>query len=180
MNSLLHSKRFKKNLFKWLMMYCGVLCMLTIVVTYSRYITTYNGSDDARVAKFALDMTYSRICEGQGIGTTCDIGSTRPEEYLEYDFNIDATKGEVDTLIVANITIDENFEFVSLTPVNGNNMEYTLLPNGIEFKGTMIKGTKNTYKIKLKYKKYYEDAYKTPIDYDKILKVDYSATQDDN
>lgn len=180
MNSLLHSKRFKKNLFKWLMMYCGVLCMLTIVVTYSRYITTYNGSDDARVAKFALDMTYSKICQNQESGTTCDMGNTRPEEYLEYEFNIDATKGEVNTIVVANVIINKSFEFISLTPIKGNNMSYDLIENGIEFTGTMLKGTKNTYKIKLKYKEYNTDAYKKPIDYDNILKVDYAATQENS
>ena len=173
MNSLLHSRRFKKNLLKWLIMYSISLGMLTMVVTYSRFITTYTSTDVARPAKFALDFAYSRICDG-------DLGSMRPEEYLEYDFNIDAQKSEVDTLVVANITIDDNFEFVSLLPVSGNNMSYTLLANGIEFKGTMPKGTINTYKIKLRYKEYNTDAYKTAINYDSILKVDYAATQDSN
>lgn len=181
MNSLLHSKRFKKNLFKWLLMYSISLGMLTIVVTYSRFITTYNSTaDKARPAKFALDFSYSRICEDKESGTICDQGSMRPEEYLEYDFNIDASKGEVNTLVVANITIDDNFEFVSLLPISGNNMSYNLLDNGIEFTGTMMKGTKNTYKIKLRYKGYNTDAYKNAINYDSILKVDYAATQDNN
>lgn len=180
MNSLLHSRRFKKNLFKWLLMYGISLGMLTMVVTYSRFITTYTSTDVARPAKFALDFAYSRICDGQESGTACDLGSIRPEEYLEYDFNIDATKGEVDTIVVADIMIDDNFEFVSLLPVSGNNMSYNLLDNGIEFKGTMPKGTKNTYKIKLRYKGYNTDAYKAAINYDSILKVDYSATQDSN
>ncbi len=180
MNSLLHSRRFKKNLLKWLIMYSISLGMLTMVVTYSRFITTYTSTDVARPAKFALDFAYERICDGQESGTACDLGSMRPEEYLEYDFNIDAKKSEVDTLVVANITIDDNFEFVSLLPVSGNNMSYTLLANGIEFKGTMPKGTINTYKIKLRYKEYNTDAYKTAINYDSILKVDYAATQDSN
>lgn len=181
MNSLLHSKRFKKNLVKWLMMYCCALSMLTIVVTYSKYITTYNSTaDEARPAKFALDMTYSKICEGQVSGTPCDMGSTRPEEYLEYEFNIDATKGEVDTLVVADITIDDSFEFVELLPVNSNSMAYTLMSNGIKLTGTMTKGTINTYKIKLRYKEYNTEAYKSAINYDNILKVDYAATQTNN
>lgn len=190
MNSLLHSKRFKKNLLKWLMMYCGALCMLTIVVTYSKYITTYNSTaDEARVAKFALDMTYSKLCEEQESGTTCDMGNTRPEEYLEYEFNIDATKGEVDTLVVADITINDSFELATndetqmyeFQLVSGNNnMSSTLSDNKIELTGTMKSGTINTYKIKLRYKEYNTEAYKSAINYDEILKVDYAATQANN
>ena len=39
MKGLLHSKRFKENLYRWLFMYVGVIALLTTVITYSKYVT---------------------------------------------------------------------------------------------------------------------------------------------
>ena len=56
MSKLLHSKTFRKNLFKWIFMYICALLVIFTVVTYSRYITKSSLGDEAKAAKFNLEI----------------------------------------------------------------------------------------------------------------------------
>lgn len=174
MNSLLHSKRFKKNLLKWLLMYGSALCMLTIVVTYSKYISTYTSNPDtARVAKFDVKMDYSCASDD------CKVINSRPVPQLEYYFKIE-NNSDVPTLIVTNIKVNEDFTFARLEKVQAedNDIKYSLTNNEIKLE-TISSNSTNTYKIILNYNKYNDgEYYKSPHDYDtnKLLTIGYSAT----
>lgn len=203
MNSLLHSKRFKKNLYKWLMMYFGALCMLTIVVTYSKYISTYTSDPDtAKVAKFDIELKY--VCkEVDGTETIsptpCATQSTRPEQYLEYEFYIDASKNEVDTEVIAVVTIDSNFKIASNKGTgmydfkqidNTTTLNTSLKDNQIQLSGVMNCNSSGRFKVKLEYINYGSldkekyDVYGIPY-YQKertlnnILSLSYTAEQVD-
>lgn len=182
MNSLLHSKRFKKNLYKWLMMYFGVLCMLTIVVTYSKYISTYTSNPDtAKVAKFDIDMTYS--CVVPNSGESCNIINSRPVSQLEYYFTIKNKSDVATTLIVTNIKVHEDFEIASLENIvktgTGNEKEYEITSEGMKLNNSLPSNSTNTYKIILNYKNYKTNYYKEDhsyIDTNNVLTIGYSAT----
>ena len=61
MKGLLRSKRFRHNLYKWVTMYVGVMLLFTVVVTYSRYMSSLEGSDQAKVARFEVGIRHKGI-----------------------------------------------------------------------------------------------------------------------
>ena len=123
MKGLLHSKRFKNNLGKWLCMYVGVLLLLTTVVTYSKFITNMQGDDEeSKPAKFNVDVIgYGTKLEETPEGTTIyDAGLQRPNAPLTYYLKID-TEFEVATSLTLNATIQSEFNLISVTELkNGN------------------------------------------------------------
>lgn len=105
MTWLLHSKRFRVNLKKWLCMYVGVILTFTTVVTYSRYVSTFTASSTARVAKFKVDI----YCEdGIRIGK-CSRDTYSRYQPITYRFNLERDL-EVKTNLRVSIMIDKNFE----------------------------------------------------------------------
>lgn len=117
MKGLLHSKRFKSNLGKWLCMYVGVLLLLTTVVTYSKFISNMQGDDDeSKPAKFNVDVIgYGTKLEETPEGTTIyDAGLQRPNAPLTYYLKIN-TEFEVATSLSLNATIQSEFNLMSVT-----------------------------------------------------------------
>ncbi len=113
MKELLHSKVFRRNLKKWLFMYVGTICLLTSVITYSKYISAFNGSDSARPAKFNVKVNFDEIaCPEPIVGSfssTCDLGSSRPLPAYDFKFNVDTSELEVNTLLVLTLKTGEGF-----------------------------------------------------------------------
>lgn len=101
MKGLLHSKRFRKNLQKWLFMYVGVLALLTTVVTYSKFLTQRSVAETSRTSRFNVSIkpvncsTYindgGRTCEANS-GTGC-----RPTQVVSSCFEVDTSDLEVDS-----------------------------------------------------------------------------------
>lgn len=125
MKGLLHSKRFKKNLKKWLFMYVCALLMLTTVITYSKYISQYGMNDVARITKFNVEIENVGV---EGDGYSCDILDNeyktvncevnpdikyRPTKYLDYTFKL-LPDFEVETLLTTSIYVPDTFEIVAL------------------------------------------------------------------
>ena len=82
MKGLLQSKRFKKNLGKWVFMYVICMGIFTTVITYSKYISNMLDDDDsARVSKFNVGLKYCKdaLCEEEG------IDPFDPERYKPYE-----------------------------------------------------------------------------------------------
>ncbi len=204
MNGLLHSKKFKKNLFKWLCMYIGVMGLLTTVVTYSKYMTTFEGGNTIEVAKFNVDIKdikcSSAIEEYQNY---CNYDAYRPTDEIEYYFIVDTTGLEVRTQFYLTFYINEDFTLESLKEIDFNSKternvvidssdgSMQNFGSGKNFKVLTVKndklnnielgqGSVKVYKAILKYSKMIDGK----IDYtnynsldELLIKVDFSAMQ---
>lgn len=112
MKGLLQSKKFRKNLGKWLFMYAGVMLLLTTVITYSKYISSFEGKDNASTARFELSVN----CVNNN-GNACDIEDKRlitentPDDELtfNYSFVVDTSKMDVKSQLKLLIFIDKSF-----------------------------------------------------------------------
>lgn len=109
MKGLLHSKKFRSNLYKWLFMYVGVMGLLTTVVTYSRYISNFDIGDEARATKFNVDIKQ----EGEYVGE--NIPTYRPTSKIPYYFIVN-TDVEVNTYLVLSFIIngEDHFRILSI------------------------------------------------------------------
>ncbi len=122
MKGLLHSKRFKENLYRWLFMYVGVIGLLTTVITYSKYITQFvpNG-DGAKSAKFEAKI-YPTNDKGEEC-TTCTSGVYRPTSKIKYYFAIE-TEFEVLADLYLNVRIKDpsiGFKITNVEKIDNNN-----------------------------------------------------------
>ncbi|MDE6285277.1 MAG: hypothetical protein K2M17_05980 [Bacilli bacterium] len=121
MKGLLHSKRFRNNLYHWLIMYAGVLLLLTSVVTYSKYLSTFNSEDKARVAKFNIhfdnDSTNNEKCKSEKAeGLECEVGQYRPTSEIPILFTIE-TELEVTTKLTLDIYAKDGFKLKDLIEI---------------------------------------------------------------
>ncbi len=116
MKGLLHSKKFRKNLYNWLFMYGSVMALFTTVITYSKYMTTMNVSDSARVAKFKIAVKNNDC--NDTITEYCNLGKYRATSKIEYYFVLDTTEVEVKTKMYLTLFINSNFKFDKLEEIN--------------------------------------------------------------
>lgn len=188
MKGLLHSKRFKTNLYKWLFMYAGVMMLLITVITYSKYISSLSGEDASRATKFDVRVnTLNCLISDEENVNTCEQGSFRPTSKIKYYFSVDTTDIEVNTFLVLDIWLDSDFELVKIETVDLTSekftviekipeTEYTIDGNKIRFTKDILAGLgENTgYKLTVKYK---DGANGSIVDPRTILKISYSADQ---
>lgn len=118
MKGLLQSKRFKKNLSKWLCMYVGVLLLLTTVITYSKYISSFMGNDEARAAKFKVKIN-TNDCILNATGESCDSGTYFRDDEITYKFVVDTTELEATADFVLTVAVDSKFSIIKIA--NGSN-----------------------------------------------------------
>lgn len=198
MKGLLHSKRFRRNLKRWICMYVGVLVLFTSVVTYSRYVSNLSLNDEAKVTKFNVNI-------GKGKAST-ESGKDPflPTDTIYYTFTV-TPDFEVKTLLALTVNAEDRFTIESIveetsnleiynkdirnqnagaitvsadTTVDGNN-DNTKVVISRTISSAEAKPT--TYKIALKFK--YEDIKETYYTLDEYLRekaivnVDYSARQ---
>ncbi|MCI8548664.1 MAG: hypothetical protein HFJ38_07270 [Bacilli bacterium] len=122
MKNLLQSKGFKKNLLKWLFMYCGVMCILTIVVTYSRYLSSQSYQDTAKVAKFDINVEAVSCSEMDSgdirttpnnvacIDNNSSAGSLRPDPKVGFYFKVDTSKLEVNANVIISMILKNSIK----------------------------------------------------------------------
>lgn len=108
MKGLLQSERFKKNLSKWLCMYIGVMLLLTTVITYSKYISSFMGKDEARAAKFNVKIN-STGCVFDTTKESCDSGVYFRDDAITYFFTVDTREIEAAAEFVLSISVHEQF-----------------------------------------------------------------------
>ena len=118
MKKLFQSKRFRKNLAKWIFMYAGIMAFFTTVVTYSKYITKMGSSDTARVAKFNVQINYQHEACDVHNALTCNNGKHRPTETIYYDFVVDKSEIEVKTIMELTIYYLDEFKLVKLSKLD--------------------------------------------------------------
>lgn len=201
MKGLLHSKRFRKNLRKWLFMYIGVMALLTTVVTYSRYITSKSSDDIARAAKFNVKITRDETIAADNCETkydeankkdkvTCETGTFRPTSNLEYIFNVDTSEIEVNTDLYLTIDAGMDFELVEIHNLTdpseiitiSNTADNNETKKKIIYKKVDATTRGNTkYKVIVKYAGLItNDEYIMNEEAYEIIKVSYAATQRNN
>ena len=123
MKGLLHSKKFKNNLFKWIFMYIMTIGLFTSVVTYSKYISNMNSDDTARVALFDASITYDGVCSGTMENERCDIGKFRPTSNISYYFTVDNRNLEVSTIFLTRITVLDVFKDIKIYDITDGEVE---------------------------------------------------------
>ncbi len=138
MKGLLQSKRFRKNLFKWLFMYIGVMALFTSVVTYSKYISNMHSSDQARVAKF----TYKVACDGID-SNVCNTGVHRLTKPIIYEFVLDTSQLEVSTKFTFAATVSSNFSYKIYESLNNKDFSDVTLNES----GTISSSWNYTHKV---------------------------------
>ncbi|MCX4364823.1 MAG: hypothetical protein OSJ70_03525 [Bacilli bacterium] len=123
MQWLIHSKLFKENLKKWLFMYIAVMGLLTSVITYSKYISNFQGSGDAiRSAKFNVKInSLNEGCSMNDEIIACDLGEKRPTQLINFLVELDVSELEVTTELLTRINlVDNRYSIVSLSKVDGD------------------------------------------------------------
>jgi len=174
-------------------MYMGALCILTIMVTYSRYITSLVDSNDhGRTAKF--DITINKE-ECPSTDNSCYYdrtdtleGSIRPTNKISFYYSVDTTGLEVSTLTVITLTINKEYNRFSnpqIFEIKADGSEEKVTPNDFDFNTDneiniqenikASQGGIKTYKLVMDYDYTKDNSQK--ITYNDILKVSYSATQ---
>jgi len=183
MKGLLHSKLFRKNLFKWLVMYITVIGLFTSVVTYSKYISSMQDVEGAKVAKFDASITYDGVCANINENEICNNGTFRPANKISYYFTVDTRDLEVSTIFVTRITVLDVFKNIKIYDVTNTEKEMTaFVKNNNVFTLTEdIKANKTyvrKYKITMDYDySTYDDDYSEFHSYNGAVIVGYSATQ---
>lgn len=191
MKGLLHSKRFRANLRKWLFMYVGVMVLLTSVITYSKFISNLNMSDEARVTRFNMKIDFVN-CSAK-IGTNlCKYDALNPDiasKGTSYEFTVDPSELEVNTDVTVTAHIDtqsEGFTIKNISEVmpDGTLSEVDIISKDTEGKKSLsfneivsaIDTRVRTYRVEVDYQ---EDAENENYSYSKEyeLKISYIAKQ---
>ncbi len=150
MGWLLHSKKFKEKLAKWIIMYIAVMCLLGSVITYSKYISSLVNKDPSQVGTANFNLTIEPVFQGceekditikdeNGNETTTKVENcsltTRPTKGIEYLFTVDYDELDVNTEIILRMA------FNSVSLLNYKNIilsEVELDAEGKEFKETPL------------------------------------------
>lgn len=180
MSKLLHSKTFRNNLFKWIMIYTCVMLSTVYVITYSKYISELESNSSSRTAKFKIDVTKGDICSVLS-PSVCNINKFKYYDKVDYNFSIDTSEMEVSTLVFINIIVDSSFTidklYVDDEEINfETNNNYELVGNTINITNTINVGygTNHNYKLRLSYKNNSVDS-----EFTDAVVINYSATQID-
>lgn len=192
MKWLLYSRKFKENLQKWLLMYIGVIGLLTGVITYSKYISSLQSNDAAKVAKFNVNIDYLGKCDGVAQTVACNYGKVRPTTpQFDFYFSVDTSELEVSTTLYTYIYVLKDFGgnfklYESDSSLHqGNELSYTkLTSNDGKFNYFKItediapsSGNKKFYKLVVNYNKNTDPEYVTETPYVNAVYVSYSAIQ---
>ncbi len=134
MIGLLHSETFRKNLSKWIFMYVAVLCLLSSVITYSKYISNMSREEgDVRTSKFIIDVTNIPTDESclptdtnesidlSKASSICSTTSIRPSGEVESYFIVDTSKLEVNADIYVRVSSSNNIDVLRVEQVNKTN-----------------------------------------------------------
>ena len=132
MKSLLHSKKFRTNLYKWLFIYVGVMLLLTTVITYSRYMTSLQVADEARVTKYNVTIApvgckiISEVNnEDQTIKKTCDAGAYLESNKIEYYFSVDTTELEATSTFALTFKTNDKIPYFDIEKIEIVNSDLT-------------------------------------------------------
>ncbi|MDE6292983.1 MAG: hypothetical protein K2L98_04805 [Bacilli bacterium] len=199
MQWLVHSKLFKENLKKWLFMYIAVMGLLTSVITYSKYISNFQGNgDEVRSAKFNVKInSLNDGCKMNGDIVACDLGERRPTQLINFLIELDVSELEVTTELLTRINlVDDKYSIVSLAKVDGENenklFDGNNLSSSVSYnestKSLVVEDTVNAidttqsksivYKVSVLYNNSNNtEEYFSSVNSTQVIQVGYTATQ---
>ena len=174
MKGLLHSKRFRTNLYRWLFMYVGVMMLLTTVITYSKYLTNFGDyHDDTRITTFRASIAYTDE-NGEECLTSCNTGTYRPTSKIKYYFTVD-TEFEVlaDLFLTIRIedTYKDDFKIVSIRKIKEGEIE----TNNPE---TIVNDVKKSIEVSVEPNQDLHSTYEVVVQYSGTLDKDKTSTFD--
>ena len=179
MKGLLHSKRFRANLYKWLRMYLSVLLLFTGVVTYSKYVSSIgSNNDEARAAKFKITINDANDFDCDDY-SDCSTGIQYADDYQAYNFTVETNKLEVKTDLILLVYVNKNFDanIVGYTemiePDTGEWRYYRFEYNNLE-----PDGSREPIKLHVEVRPKRGISLSEPTNYNTI-KIGYSAIQVD-
>ena len=184
-------------------MYIAVMGLLTTVVTYSRYMTTFGGTSTVEVAKFNIDINDDIMCGATApkYENYCNYAENRTTDEIEYYYVVDTTGVEVKTKFFMTLYVNDKFELEKLEEIdinaespepksvtlvdptksqniNGTNFKlWTITDNSINNVIELGKGSEKVYKATLKYNNKDVDIESFNSNDEPLVKVDYSAMQ---
>lgn len=200
MKNLFHSKLFKRRLVKWIFMYCSVMVLLTMVVTYSRYMTSHAVGDSVRSAKFKIDI-QNVLCSEMAPSIQKNMScfdakkdytneeGLRPSPKVTFYFKMNTSELEVSSKIVTFITLNDeqkvfsNYQLYDVTEVNSpvsvqlNNEEFPTL-KFVQNVGLSDPVKEHTYMLVMDYD-YNKAGYENDYIKENLISIGYSATQID-
>lgn len=199
MQWLVHSKLFKENLKKWLFMYIAVMGLLTSVITYSKYISNFQGNgEEVRSAKFNVKInSLNDGCKMNGDIVACDLGERRPTQLINFLVELDVSELEVTTELLTRINlVDNKYSIVSLAKVDGENENKLFDGNNSSSSVSYNEGTKSlvvedtvnatdstqaksiVYKVSVLYNNSNNtEEYFSSVNSTQVIQVGYTATQ---
>lgn len=157
MKGLLHSKKFKKNIGKWLIMYIVCMGLFTTLVTYSKYISKMLSTNDgARVSKFNISLKYcdNENCDNGGSNAPSDKRYVPYNEIIYY-FAVDTSTLEVNAeLILTARILDNHFKIKEIKEITNstrqvNNISKNNSGDVISITTNVKTGDKNLKKYKV-------------------------------
>lgn len=171
-------------------MYIGVMLLLTTVITYSKYISSFMGKDEARAAKFKVTIN-STGCVFDTTKESCDSGVYFRDDAITYFFTVDTREIEAAAEFVLSISVHEQFEVEKIVKGNSTLCEkegcvlnsqnvISLLTDQKETEDIQVgKGTITDYQVTVKFKG--DDADFEDFNYQsqsyQIVNLGYSAIQ---
>ncbi len=114
MKGLLQSKRFKSNLQKWLFMYVGVMALLTSVITYSKYITSFYLEDEARAPKFNV---FTEQLECPSTDAECLSGYRPTGQRIPFYFTVNSEELETEADLILTFGVLNKFELLEISEI---------------------------------------------------------------
>lgn len=182
MKGLLQSKKFRKNLGKWLFMYTGVMLLLTTVITYSKYITSLQSKSDASTARFELHFN----CESSN-GKNCGEDTeayevTEDGLLLTYTFTVDASKMDVKSKLKLLTFVDKSFtiENISIDKCVESETKKSLVCPLAELEIPKDISGEQSFEVKVKYNGTLDELSKdkeNPTRFDEFVTIGYSVEQ---
>lgn len=134
MKGLLQSKKFKKNLSKWLIMYLLCMGLFTTMVTYSKYLSKMlNSEDEARVSKFNINLMYcaDEKCDNSEMNSY-PLKKYRPSGEIYYYFAVDTSKLEVNAeLYLTTRVLDNHFKLKEVSEITDQGITKVSDNNGL-------------------------------------------------
>lgn len=205
MKGLLHSKKFKSNLRKWLCMYVGVMMLLTTVITYSKYISSMLVEDNSEPNKFELNITpvacpvievdTPPVCNSS-IPDSMSTSTCRPTSIIASCFTVDTAGIGVDSDLWLTFdpatypnTVEPMFNIIGIDVLNENqslevypsinqNWKYSMENDRLKLQKEVRAPSNNSWTIRVRSKRIISSVqdYATRYDGD-LVKVGYVMEQ---
>lgn len=181
---ILDNKRFLKNLSKWIFMYIGAMLLFGTIITYSRYISRFEGNGENKTARFDVKINCTKS-NGKACNEDIATYDINQNNEFTYEFSVDTSNIDVKSKLTLLAFVDKSFEIVETNYCECGKIGCITCPSNINsnlYANTIYLPVENnviTSTIKVKYKGNIDDLSideNNPTKKD-VLVVGYAAEQ---